>query len=146
VSGFLALQTNRMLILLKSFGASTSEHNTLLYDDTRYLIALALADGAFHNIKTADNLWEIQFPVNANELILRWEDSVLDRPILRNATMKDGLTDDPLPRKLFDRVLKWVLGLAGYYGYGQATVHAIRRGLGQQINSKCSFGHGLHKP
>ena len=35
------------MIYFCSYSASTSQHGKLLYDDTQYLLALALADNAF---------------------------------------------------------------------------------------------------
>ncbi len=55
-------------------------------------------------------------------------------PILRNATMQQGVTDKPLPKRTFDRILKSVLNLSGYFG--NATVHAIRRCLGKKVNGQ----------
>ncbi len=55
-------------------------------------------------------------------------------PILRNATMHHGITDEPLPKRTFDRILKSVLNLSGYFG--NATVHAVRRCLGKKVNGQ----------
>jgi len=109
----------------ESYGASTSQHNILLYDDTQYLLALALADRAFWGIKLPEELWQL--------LILRWTDSAENLPILRNATMQHGVSDEPLPKRTFDRIIKSVMNLSGFFG--SATVHAIRRYLGKKVNS-----------
>ena len=116
------------------YGASTGQHGTLLYDDTQYLLALALADNAICGIDNLDDLWQLQIPDGDEELLLRWNDSVRELPILRNATMQRGITEEPLPKWTFDRTLKAVLNLSGYFG--KATVHAIRRYLGKKVNSQ----------
>ena len=129
------LPSSKLTILcLGRYGASTSQLGTLLYDDTQYLLALALADNAIWGIETFDDLWQLQIPDGDDELPLRWNDSVRALPILRNATMQRGITEEPLPKRTFDRTLKSVLELSGYFG--NATVHAIRRFLGKKVNGK----------
>lgn len=71
-------------------------------------------------------------PHDENEMILRWNDSVKHLPVLRNATMKHGVTEEPLPKRTFDRIIKSVLSLSGYFG--NITIHAIRRFIGKKIN------------
>ena len=53
------------------YGASTSQHGKLLYDDTQYLLALALADKAFWGIDSVEDFWQLQIPPDESELILR---------------------------------------------------------------------------
>ena len=48
-----------------------------------------------------------------------------------------GVTKDPLPQTTFERVVKDVLPLSGYFG--PATVHAIPRGLGQKLDGKLAL-------
>lgn len=114
------------------FGASTSQHGTLLYDDTQFRLALAIADQAIWGMNTLDDLWQLKTPDGEDELPLQWNDSVIHLPILRNATMRDGVTNEPLLKRTFDRVLKSVLKLSGFFG--PATVHAIRRFVGKKVN------------
>ncbi|KAL8706139.1 MAG: hypothetical protein Q9201_000774 [Fulgogasparrea decipioides] len=100
----------------------------------KYLLALALADNAIYGIESADDLWQLQIPLGDTELPLRWNDSALALPILRNATMDKGVTEEPLPKSAFDRILKSVLNLSGYYR--PVTVYAIRRYLAKKVNGK----------
>lgn len=116
------------------YGASTSQHNKLLRDDTQYLLALALADKAFWKISSPEDLWELEIPPGEDELLLRWTDSVKGLPILRNATLHGGVSEEPLPKTKFDSVIKSVLNRSGYFG--DATVHAIRRYLGKKVDGK----------
>ena len=119
---------------MSRFGASTSQHGTLLHDDTQFLLALAIADHAIWGVNTLDDLWQLRIPDGEDELLLRWNDSVMDLPILRNATMRDGVTNEPLLKRTFDRIVKDVLNHSGFFGH--ATVHAIRRFVGKKINGK----------
>ena len=51
--------------------------------------------------------------------------------------MQQGVSEEPLSKKTFDRIIKSVLNLSGYFG--NATVHAIRRYLGKKVNGKFSL-------
>ena len=48
--------------------------------------------------------------------------------------MRDGVSDEPLLKKNFDRILKSVFNLSGFFG--PATVHAIRRFVGKKIDGE----------
>lgn len=111
-------------------GAYTSQHGTLLYDDTQYLLALAVADNAIWGIETSNDLWHLQIPEVDDELPLRWNDSILALPILRNATVQQGITDRPFPKRSFDRIVISVLKLSG--DFGNATTYVIRRRVGEK--------------
>ncbi|KAL9125013.1 MAG: hypothetical protein Q9217_005728 [Psora testacea] len=88
----------------------------------------------FYGIDSLDDLWQLQIPPDEDELILRCTDSAKHLSIVRNATMAKGVSDEPLPKATFDRIIKSVLNLSGYFGY--ATVHAIRRYLGEKVNAQ----------
>ncbi|KAL2046203.1 hypothetical protein N7G274_001650 [Stereocaulon virgatum] len=51
-------------------------------------------------------------------------------PILRNATRRQGVIDKPPLKRTFDRILKLVLHLSGYFR--NAAFNAIRRYLGKK--------------
>ena len=118
---------------IKSYGSSITQHGKLLYDDTQYLLAMAVGDQALFGINSILDLWQLEIPAGENELILQWTDNILSLPILRNATMQ-GVSKDPLPKATFNRNLKSVLELSG--NFGTATVHAIRCDLGGKVESK----------
>lgn len=119
---------------MKRYKSSTSQHEKLLYDDTQYLLAMALADKAFYGIESATDLWDMTIPDGDDAVRLRWKDEVLQLPILRKATKTDGVTNQPLPKTMFESILKSVLNLSGYFG--TATIHAIRRSLGKKVDGK----------
>lgn len=120
------------------FGASTSQHGTLLHDDSQFLVALAIADHAIFGVKTLDDFWQLEIPDGADELPLRWEDSVQALPILRTATQREGVTKRPLLKGSFEKIFKSVLNLSGFFGH--TTVHAIRRFVGKKVNGKFVAG------
>lgn len=95
---------------------------------------MALADKAFYGIESATDLWDMTIPDGDDAVRLRWKDEVLQLPILRKATKTDGVTNQPLPKTMFESILKSVLNLSGYFG--TATIHAIRRSLGKKVDGK----------
>jgi len=62
---------------------------------------MAIADGALFGFKSLDDLQKQEIPPGKNELILQYNESVLDRPILRKCTKADGVTDEPMPKSAF---------------------------------------------
>jgi hypothetical protein len=106
----------------------------LIFDDTQYLLALAFADKAFYKIDSPEKFWQLQIPEGEEALILRWRNSVKDLPILRNVTLERGVSKEPLPKATFERIIRSVMRLSGYFG--SATVHAIRRYVGKKLNCK----------
>ena len=98
---------------------------------------MAVADKAFFDINSLEELHDQQIPEGDDEVILRWNDSVMKLPILRSATKQDGVSEEPLPKRTFDRIFKAGLGLSGYFG--KATVHAIRRFLAKKVNGKLPY-------
>ena len=50
--------------------------------------------------------------------------------------MQQGVSDEPLSKKTFDRIIKSVLITSRYFD--NATVHAIRRYLGKKVNGQLS--------
>lgn len=123
-----------MSFLCDRYGASTSQHSKPLYDDTQFLLVMAIADQPIFGISPLDDLFDQQIPKGEEEIVLRWNDEVMNLPILRNATMSQGVTEEPLPKKTFDRIFKSVLEQSGYFG--KATDHAIRRYLGKKLNGR----------
>ena len=106
----------------------------MIFDDTQYLLALAFSDNAFYKIDSPEKFWQLQIPEGEEALILRWEDSVKNLPILRNATLEKGVSKEPLPKATFERIVRSVMRMSGYFGF--ATVHAIRCYVGKKLNGK----------
>ena len=95
---------------------------------------MAIKDQAFFGIDSMERLYNQQIPEGEDELILRWNDSAKNLPIVRNVTMTHGVTKDPLFKSTFERIFKQVLVQSGYFA--EITVHGIRRWLGKQIDSE----------
>lgn len=108
---------------------------------------MALVDSALYGIESFEDLCRMSIPSGDDALPLRWKDEILQVPIVRNATKAGGVTNTPLPKATFEKILKSVLNLSGYYG--NTTVHAIRRSLGKKLDGKLTstsirISHGLH--
>ena len=109
-------------------------------DDTQYLIAFALADGAFRGIKTVDQFFSQLVPLGEDNLPLIWEPQVEDLPIVRMIKVGSA-TDEPYLARTFERALKNNLARAGYRETPQVRVivHAIRRAVAAEVGSKHNF-------
>ena len=114
------------------FGTAGREHEQLIYDDSAFLLTMALADGALFEFRTLADLQEQEIPAGDNEVVLRFKADMLDKPILRKCTKAEGLSDEPMPRCAFSNILRTTLRNAGYTC--PASIHAIRRELGKKVD------------
>jgi Protein of unknown function (DUF3435) len=69
---------------------------------------------------------------DGNELILRFKNSALDKPILRKYTKIDGITDESIPKSVFTDILCTTFRNTEYLC--TTLVHAIRRQLGKRVD------------
>ena len=98
---------------------------------------MAIADDALFGFGDLEDVQKQEIPEGEDELILRFNDSALERPILRQCTKAGGVMDDPMPQSAFTNILKSTLTNAGYLC--GPSIHAIRRQLGKGVDSKlCS--------
>ena len=107
------------------FGTAGHEHDRFIYDDSAFLLTMAMADKALFGYETSADLQEQEIPLGENELVLRFKESMLDKPILRKCTKASGVTDEPMPRSAFSDILRNTFRNAGYLC--TTSVHAIRR-------------------
>jgi len=119
---------------LFSFGAAAKEHEKLFYNDAGFLLAMAIADGALFGYESLEDVRAQEIPSGQDELILRFKDSALERPILRKCTKTGGVTDDPMPKSSFTAIFKSTLTNTGYIC--GPSIHAMRRQLGKCVDSK----------
>jgi hypothetical protein len=121
--------------LLFRFGTAHKEHEKFIYNETGFLLSMALADGALFGVESVDDLQKKEIPPGENELILRYNESSLKKPILRKCTKAGGVTDEPMPKSAFSGIWRSNTFNAGYFY--TPTIHAIRRGLGKKVDSEC---------
>jgi hypothetical protein len=89
-----------------SFGAAVKEHNIFFYNDAGFLLNMAIADGTLFGYKCLDDVRKQEIPAGKDEVILRFHDSTLERPILRKCSSTGGVTDDPMPKSSFTDIFK----------------------------------------
>jgi hypothetical protein len=106
----------------------------LLYNSTAYFLAMAIADNALFHIKSLDDLQALEIPAGEHELILSFEESALNRPILRTCTKEKGITEDIMPKSAFLRIFRAMMQKEGYFC--GSSIHAVRRGLGKKIDGE----------
>lgn len=68
---------------LSSFGAAAKEHKKLFYNDAGFLLAMAIADDAVFGYESLEDVQAQELPSGQDELVLRFKDSALERPIFR---------------------------------------------------------------
>src|SRR5436190_17624913 len=95
---------------------------------------MAIADKALFGFNSMDDLWQQEIPRGEDEVILQWNESAKNLPILRNVTMKDGVTKDPMSKWTFRRIHRFTMRNAGYFC--GISIHQIRRYLGKKIDGE----------
>jgi Protein of unknown function (DUF3435) len=93
---------------------------------------MAFADKVLFGFATLAELQQQQVPRGQNELVLRWKDEALDKPILRKYTIAGGVADEPMLRTAFSQIFQSTLRNAGYFC--AASVHSIRRGIEKKVD------------
>jgi hypothetical protein len=114
------------------FSAASKEHSRLLYNDGALLLPMAFDDNALFGFDCLDDLWQQEIPLSDNELILRWNDSALEKKIVRMSISK------------FREIFKSTLRNAGYFVGG--SIHQIRRCLGKKVDGKLVNAWKLFSP
>ncbi|KIW99701.1 uncharacterized protein Z518_11114 [Rhinocladiella mackenziei CBS 650.93] len=114
------------------FGTAHREHEMFIYNETGFLLQMALADGALFGIHSIKDLLKKRIPYGENVLVLRYNESALKKPILRKCTKEGGVTDEPMPKSAFVNIWRSNCSNAGLFEI--PTIHAIRRGLGKKVD------------
>lgn len=129
LSAFILFTRALTVRVLRSFGAPAKEYEKLFYNDAGFLLALAIADDALFGFKSLEDVRAQKIPAGQNELVLRFKDSALERPILRKCTKTGGVTIKLVPKSLFTNIFKSTLTNVGYLC--GPLIHTIRRQLGK---------------
>ena len=98
------------------------------------LPALAFADKALFGFDYLDDFWRQVIPPVENDVILRWKDEAMHRPIFCNATKSRGVSGGEWLLHSFRSIYRLLLDTAGYTC--AASIHTIRRYLGKRIDGK----------
>ncbi|KAK5332099.1 hypothetical protein LTR93_001104 [Exophiala xenobiotica] len=76
-------------------------HDMFLYNDTGFLLTMAIADGALFGVNSLEDLESERIRWGENVLHLRYNESHMKKPMLRKCTMDGRVTDDPMPKQAF---------------------------------------------
>ena len=98
--------------------------DTLLINPVLFLLAIALADNAFKDYSTLEEILAIEPPVDEDLCHIEWKDNILDIPFFRSATFR-GPTGNIQKSNSFSHQLVALGRRAGYEE--NITVHDARR-------------------
>ncbi|OBR02097.1 hypothetical protein CH63R_14398 [Colletotrichum higginsianum IMI 349063] len=111
-----------------TFGSSARDHDVLL-------LSLAFADDTMFGFDSLESLYELEIPEGDNEIILHWNEDVLDLPIVRGIARDGTVTSKQLTESSFHQSFNKALKLAGYVGVSP-SIHQIRCYLGKQVDGR----------
>lgn len=134
----LFLAPKPILTGLSRFHVAMREHGKLRFNPVPYLLTLAFADNALFgldNIEALDNME----PDGPEPIRLLWKPCVRGEPVLRMVTRAGGVSRRALTRETFCRLFRAIVCNAGYYEI--ITIHSLRRGLANKIDSKWICKH-----
>ena len=109
------------------------EHGKLRFNPVPYLLPSAFVDGALLDLDSPEDLerWD---PDNNEPTRLLWRSQMAKQPVLRMVTRFAGVSECALTRETFCRLFRGIVCNAGYCEI--ITVHSLRRGLANRIDSK----------
>ncbi len=113
------------------YSTAGHEHNLFIYDDTSFLVAMAMEDKVLFGYETLTDLQEQAISVGEEFIQLRFRKSFLDKPITRKCNKVTGVTDKPMPQSAFKDILRSTFCNDGYLC--TTSTHAFRRQLGKKI-------------
>jgi hypothetical protein len=117
-----------------TWGSSCLEYDSIRPIALVSTTHITVADDALFGFESLDELLKQEIPAWQNELILRYRESALDRPIMRKCTKAGGVTDEPMPKAAFTDTFRNMLRNAGYLC--TASIHAIRQQLGKKVDER----------
>jgi hypothetical protein len=101
-----------------------------------YILALALADDAFKEYSTLEEILELEPPLDQNIWHLEWKDGVLDLPVFRKMSLH-GPTNTIQSSSSYDRQLSDLGHRAGFEV--NISVHDARREALVKADGKLSL-------
>lgn len=85
-----------------------------------------------------DDIQKQEIPLGENELVLRYNDAAVDRPVLRKCTKAEGVMDELMPKSAFLAIYESTMKNAGCLC--GTSIHTIRRELGKKVDSENPLG------
>lgn len=113
-----------------------------MYNDTQFLLALALVDNAFFDINSLEKLWSLKISLDDDHLKLLWKKKIQNLLILRNATRTQDVIQKSMLFDQFDRIVKKIMSLTNFYE--SFTIHVIRCNLNKKVDDMLSqYAHDV---
>lgn len=109
----------------------------ILRDPTIFFLALALADNALKDISSVEQFSMVKPPPGEKTFEFKWNVEVLDQPVFRRVGSK-GVTEEAWNCQQMFYQLGNIIECAGYKK-GLITIHTVRRGFANAIESKHSL-------
>lgn len=114
------------------YASATKENEFLMFNDTAFLLVLAVADGVVRGIDSLEDLWGQSMPEHETHRELGFHEWAQDKYVIRRCTLAGGIDDKPMPKSQFISIFQNTLRSAGYTC--GPKVHAIRRALGKKVD------------
>jgi len=111
-----------------------TDHENMFYDPVWFFVALAFTDQAFKGISNLEQFWTVRPKDGQGSFQFEWNADVLETPVFR-AVKSSGTTLEPWRCASMFHQLGKVVEAAGYRK-GTITVHTIRRGFANVMNSE----------
>ena len=109
-----------------------NEHEEPFRSVLYYFMAKAIADGAFKNVSTVDDILDAELHENERLRIFKWRDDIGDMPVLQAAD-SDSSSIKPIT---YDAVRCQTVELGRRAGYRHnITIHGIRRTFLNSVNN-----------
>ena len=118
-------------LVLKS---TRNEHEKFIYNDTAFLLAMDIADGALFGYKTLDDLQKQEKSHGREQDPFSIQQVSLEAAILRRCSKAKGIRNGPMPRAAFTKIFGNALKNAGYLC--ATSIRAIHRQLGKKVDER----------
>jgi hypothetical protein len=114
------------------FDSVGKEHEKFVYNDAAFFLVMIIVDNVLFKFKSFDDFQRQEIPIDENEFILKYEESILNRPILRKCTKADGVINEFMFKAAFADIFGSTFKNAGYFCV--ILIHAVRRQLNKKVD------------
>ena len=108
----------------------------VLRDPVLFLLALAFEDKALKDIHSVEQFSKVRPQNGSQHFTFQWNEEIADKPVFRRIGVAEGVTEDAWHFAQMNNFLEDLIQCAGY-PQGSITIHTIRRGFANAIESEC---------